>query len=156
MLKRRPFAILHRLGKVFKSPGDIPLVFHIGYFLWTLPRDLERSVLPGFLQNIRSAPRPKADDLKSGVERIARLRQSWFRLPPLAARNTCYTRALTLFRFLDVPEGCMRIHFGVEPPRTPRGHPHGHAWVTANDEILEPPEPVVAGHVKELYVYPPE
>jgi len=148
--------LFHRIGRVLKSPGDILLIFCIGLFIWTLPRAMQKSGLPDFLERIRHARRPKAADLAAGVERIARLRQPWFRIPPLTSRNTCYTRAITLYRFLCVSEGNLKIHFGLEPSRTPGDHPHGHAWVTADGEILEPPDPVVAGLVRELYVYPPE
>jgi len=155
-LRHEPAGLFCRIGRVLKSPGDIPLIFRIGLFIWALPRAMEKSGLPDFLERIRHARRPKAVDLAAGMERIARLRQPWFRIPPLASRNTCYTRAITLYRFLCVSDGNLKIHFGLEPSRTPGDHTHGHAWVTVDGKILEPPDPLVAGHVKELYVYPQE
>ncbi len=148
--------LLNRVGRVFKSPGDLTLIFRIGFFIWALPRTMQKSGLPKFLERIQDARRPHALDLADGVERIARLRQPWFRLPALAPRNTCYTRAITLYRFLSVPNSSLKIHFGVEPSRNPGDPMHGHAWVTADGNMLEPPDPVLAGRVKELYVYPPE
>lgn len=46
-------------------------------------------------------------------------------------------------------------HFGVEPGADANDRIHGHAWVTLDGELLEAPEPVLAGRVRELYVYPP-
>lgn len=46
-------------------------------------------------------------------------------------------------------------HFGVEPGADANDRIRGHAWVTLDGELLEAPEPVLAGRVRELYVYPP-
>lgn len=145
-----------RFGRVFKTPGDIFFIFWIGFFIWRLPQAMQKEDLPGFLERIRQAHRPSAINLPASVDRIVRLRQPWFSLPRLSARNTCYTRAITLYRFLHSPEMKSKIHFGVEPARKPGDSTHGHAWVTVNGQMLEPPDPVVAGRVKELYVFPPE
>jgi len=150
-LQKQDSGHVGRFRRVFKSPGDVPLILRIGLFILTLPKAMEKSDLPDFLEHLRQAPRPKADNLAASVERIVRLRQPWFRLPILSARNTCYSRAITLYRFVHIPEGKLKIHFGVEPARNPDDNAHGHAWVTANDKMLEPLNPVVAGRVKELY-----
>lgn len=149
-----PFHSFQRLLGLFKTPGDIPLFFRIGLFIWLLPRAMKKSDLPDFLRKLRDAPRPMAADPSSGVARVARLRAPWFKLRPLAARNTCYTRAITLYRYVGVSGGRLRIHFGIEPANTPGGPPRGHAWVTASGRILEPPDPVIAGRVKDIYVFP--
>jgi hypothetical protein len=50
----------------------------------------------------------------------------------------------------------MRIHFGVEPGVSATDRLRGHAWVTVDGALLEAPEPVLAGRVRELYAYPSE
>jgi len=149
-----PIGFFRRLSRMFKTPGDILLTFRIGLFIYRLPGAMQKSDLPSLLKKFRQASGPWVVDLDTGVARIARLRQPWFRLPFLGTRNTCYVRALTLYRFLHAPDSSIKIHFGVEPPRIPGERTRGHAWVTANGKMLEPPDPVVSGRVKELYVYP--
>ncbi len=146
--------LFRRIRSVFKTPEDIWLACRIGFFIFWLPHAMQKSDLPSLLKKIRSARSPAMNDLAEGVARIVRLRQPWFRLFALRARNTCYVRALTLYRFLDIPGSDMKIHLGVEPPRIPGEHTRGHAWVTVGGRMLEPPDPVLAGRVKELYVYP--
>ena len=146
--------IFKRIGRVFKSPEDILFAVQIGLFIFRLPTAMQKQDLPSLLKKFQHATGPRFVDLDAGVARIVRLRQPWFRLPPLSARNTCYVRALTLFRFLNIRNKDIKMHFGVEPPRTPGGHTRGHAWVTADGKMLEAPDPVVAGRVKEIYVYP--
>jgi len=140
-------------GRTFRQPSDVLLCLRIGCFLCALPYRLERSPLPDILRQVAAGRRRAAvDPVDAGVERIARLRQAWLNLPMLAARNTCYVRAITLFRFLD-GGGKLCIHIGVEPGVAPDDRLRGHAWVTHRGRLLEPPEPVLAGRVKELYVY---
>ena len=145
-----------RIGRIVQSPADIALMLRIGLFILLLPNAMRNSDLPGLFKKMHRIPGPSTQDLDSAVARIARLRQPWFRLPFFKARNTCYTRALTLYRFLNLPAINKRIHIGVEPPRAPGERTRGHAWVTVDRRLLEPPDPVVAGRVKELYAYPPE
>ncbi len=143
------------LGRTFRQPSDVLLCLRIGYFLCVLPRRLERLPLPEILRRIGASGRragATANPIDADVERVARLRQAWLNLPRLAARNTCYVRAITLFRFLD-GGGKLCIHIGVEPGVAADDRLRGHAWVTHQGRLLEPPEPVVAGRVKELYVY---
>ena len=66
----------------------------------------------------------------------------------------CYLRALTVFRFLDPGAAEMRIHFGVEPGAAGSARLRGHAWITVSGGIVEAPEEVLAGRVKEIYCYP--
>ena len=151
-----PILFVGRLKALLNTPNDIFLLIRIGFFIWALPRAMKKSDLPGFLERLRRAPRKTATDIETGVAQVARLRSPWLRLPLLGKRNTCYTRAITLFRYLEVPGELIRIHFGVEPAVTPGGHPRGHAWVSAGNKILEPPDPLVAGRVKEIYAFPEE
>lgn len=153
-MTKQPFYFFQRLLGIFKTPADIALFFRIGLFIWLLPWAMKKSDLPRFLKKLRDAPRSMAADPASGVARVARLRAPWFKLRPLAARNTCYIRAITLYRYMGVSGERIRIHFGIEPAHTPGGPPRGHAWVTASGRILEPPDPVIAGRVKDIYVFP--
>jgi len=141
------------IRRTFRKPADVALAVRIGVFLIVMPRRLETRPLDGVLSEIeraRSSSRGEAND----VARISRLRQAWLASPLLRERNTCYVRAITLYRFLDAGGGKMRIHFGLEPGTDPGNRLRGHAWVTLDDELLEAPEPVLAGRVSELYVYP--
>lgn len=143
--------VLRRLRRKFRSPGDVALALHMGWFLLTLPRRMARTPLPDLLARIERSPRPYA----CGLDRVVRLRNPWlYRVFP--SRNTCYMRALCVYRFLTPDPGSeLRIHFGVEPGTDPTDRLRGHAWVTLDAMLLEPPEPVVAGRVREIYVYPP-
>jgi Transglutaminase-like superfamily len=152
-----PRGMLHflkLLTRTIKQFNDIPLALTIGYFIVTISGKLNKIHLPTLLHHLECSPRPQARDPYSGLERISRLRQPWLWLPILKARNTCYVRAMTLYRFLDSGDGDLRIHFGVEPPRQPDDRVRGHAWVTVDGKVLEESE-VLDRNVHEIYVYPP-
>lgn len=151
-----PRSMLHFLKiltRTIKQFDDIPLALSIGYFVWAISRRLDRADLPILLHHIKCSPRPRARDPYSGLERISRLRQPWLWLPILRAHNTCYVRAMTLYRFLDSENVDLQIHFGVEPPRQPNDRVRGHAWVTVDGKVLEEIE-VLERQVHEIYVYP--
>jgi hypothetical protein len=152
--KWTPRGVAQRARNIFRQPGDVALTVRIGWCLWRLPRRLERGELPALLADLRAAPRPAAADPAAAGQRIARLRQQWWRLPAFRRRNTCYMRALVLYRFLDPGTRPMRIHFGVTPGADPLDRLHGHAWVTVDGEIFEAPAPVLAGNVREIYRHP--
>ena len=134
----------------------MPLALEMGLFIWRLALPMERQGLAEFLGEMARARRSRCRDVASGVARIARLRRRWLRWPGLRSRNTCYTRALVLFRFLDPGTGLLRIHLGTEPPRAPGENVHGHAWVSLDGRVLEPLPVEVAQRVVPLYVFPPE
>lgn len=144
---------LKLLTRTIKKFDDIPLTLSIGYFVWMISRKLDRADLPTLLHDLKCSPRPRAGDPYSGLERISRLRQPWLWLPILRAHNTCYVRAMTLYRFLDSEIGDLRIHFGVEPPRQRNDRVRSHAWVTVDGKVLEETE-VLDRTVREIYVYP--
>ena len=134
----------------------LPLALQMGLFIWRLSVPLERQGLAEFLGELARGRRPPCGDVDRAVARLARLRRRWLRLPGFRRRDTCYTRALVLFRFLDPGRGALRIHLGTEPPRAPGGNVHGHAWVSLDGRILEPLPEAVAQRVLPLYVSPPE
>jgi hypothetical protein len=153
--KWTPLGVLQRLRNLVRQPGDVVLALRIAQFLWSVPGNLDQTNLPSFLSRVRGAPRPPAPDVRAGVERIMRLRQPWLRLSAFGNRNTCYIRALTLYRFLDAGQAPMHIHFGVERGAIPDSKLGGHAWITVGGEIFEAPDPVVQGRVREIYSHPP-
>lgn len=125
------------VGMAIRRPGDVLLAVRIGLFMWRTPGHLQRQNLIEFLDRIREQHRPALRDIASPVEHIARLRRAWFHLGLLRGHNTCYMRALTLYRFLPVREQDLQIHFVVEPARDGIDRLRGHAWVTLDDKIVE-------------------
>jgi hypothetical protein len=147
--------VVRLIHRSIRRPSDVPLAIKIGYFVLIVPSKLAKADLPRFLRGVGESKRPSADDVKTAVERIIRLRSLWLWLPMLSSRNTCYVRALTMYRFLDSEKSDVRIHFGVEPGINPNDRMKGHAWVTVDGRIIEPPEPVLSGRVKTIYSHPP-
>lgn len=150
-----PHGAYQRLRRILHRPADFPLFLRVGWFLLLLPSRLDRVPLPRLLDEISRAGRPRALNVAQGLNRLVRLRHPWLSRP-LADRNTCYVRALCMYRFLDPgAKQSMRIHFGVEPGIDSTDRVRGHAWVTVDGELLEAPEPVLAGRVREIYAHPP-
>lgn len=143
-----------RFRRTIRQPADLVLAAEIGYFVWTLPAKLGKSDLPMLLDQLWSLPRPRAKDLAASIERITRLRGAWLRLWFLRERDTCYLRALTLYRFLDPGMGTMRIHFVVEPRVDARDRLRGHAWVSVDGQILEEGDSLLHARAREIYVHP--
>jgi len=152
--KWTPWGALRRLGRIVRRPGDVVLALRIGYFLLTVPGALERTALPSLLERLGTSARPRARDVAAGVERITRLRQACLRLPMFRARDTCYTRALSLYRFLDAGDNELRIHFGIEPGAHPNDRLRGHAWVMVNQEMVEGLDLPHQRRVREIYRHP--
>jgi hypothetical protein len=136
-----PWGAAIRLARTVRRPSDVAAMTRIGWFVLRLPDDVERSHLGEFLDRLATAPRPSARSPQESAERVVRLRQPWLRIPGLRSRDTCYVRALTLYRFLDAHGHDARLHVGAEWHDRPGGVLHGHAWVTLDGQILEgPPE----------------
>lgn len=136
-----PWGFAFRLGRTVRTATDVPWMLRIGWFVLRLPSDVERNHLAGFLTRLEHAPRPAARDPWLGAERIRRLRQPWLRLPGLRSRDTCYVRALTMYRFLDRGAHEVQLRVGVEWFDHPGGVLRGHAWVEMDGSVLEgPPE----------------
>jgi transglutaminase superfamily protein len=136
-----PWGVAVRLTDTIKSVSDLPWLARIGWFVLRLPTDVENSHLDDFLAKLEKSVRPEAADPRAGAERIARLRHPWLRVPGLRSRDTCYVRALTLYRFLDSGPHDLQLRVGVEWHDRPGGVLRGHAWVTLDGGVLEgPPE----------------
>ena len=133
----------------------MPLWLRIGIYIWRLPRFLERQPLDVFLAGQGGGTRVRGRDVGAAVNRIVRIRRCWLWLGPWKKRNTCYTRALVLFRYLDPRGGLLRFHLGTEPSRTAGANIHGHAWVSLDGRVLEPLPREIAERIHELYVFPP-
>lgn len=150
-----PRGQFRRLRRIFRRPADFCLALQIGYFLWSAPQRMEKFGLPILLKELSSQPRPTAPSVLASVERIARLRGFWLRRGFFSSRDTCYLRALTLYRFIDDRNRCIRIHYGIEHG-CDKDRRRGHAWVTVDGMPWEAPDATLNGCVRELYVFPPE
>ena len=147
--------IYQRLSRIFKAPGDIPLFLQIGFFIWRVPSELEITHLSGMLDGFRQARRPYADSIDAGLERLMRLSEPWLRRRFFTARNTCYLRAMILYRYLDSGGEDMSIHYVVEPPRRAGDRLHGHAWVTVSGEVLDVEDFSIIDRSREIFMHPP-
>jgi len=108
-----PIGMLQRARRLLRQPGDVILTLRIGMFIWRLPHQLRHHPLPDLLDAVRAGSRPHVSDIATGMERIIRLRTPWLRQHRLGSHNTCYVRALSLYRFLDAGDHDFRIHFVV-------------------------------------------
>lgn len=133
----RPGRLTRAFRRTFRRPADVWLTLRIGWFVWRVPAELARRDLTSFLDRMRRARRPRSPDPESAYERVARLRQPWLRLPGWRDRNTCYVRALTLYRFLDPGEGDLELHLAVEDGYDPGDRLHGHAWISVDAVTFE-------------------
>jgi hypothetical protein len=133
-----------------RSPADALLMLRIGIFIARLPGNVQRSNVASFFRALEQAPRPKAPSIQDSYDRIARLRNACLCMPRLWRRNTCYVRALTLFRFLDAGEHRVRVHFGVEQPQSKAERLRGHAWVSVDGTLFEGPEAVNRRQIREV------
>jgi hypothetical protein len=150
-----PWGAAARLVRIIDRPADLPLFVRIGWFMTRLPAEVGRQHFGTFQEELRSAPRPRADDPWTGRDRIARLRDPWLRRPGLRGRDNCYVRAMTLVRFLDPGTHRVELRVGAEWYDRPGGVLRGHAWVTVDDAILEgPPEGAEHGRLQELRLAP--
>jgi hypothetical protein len=134
-----PWGFALRLPRILRSPGDLIWLIRIGWFVTRLPGDVERTHLADFLARLRSRARPSAPNPTTAVERVVRLRSPWLHLPWLRAHDTCYVRALTLYRFVDAPGRELRLRVGAEWFDQPGGVLRGHAWVTLDGATVEEP-----------------
>lgn len=152
--KFSPLGIFQRLKNVVNQPSDVILAVKILLFIHRLPAELKRQNLEEFLAQLRASARPSGSNLNVAVQRIIRLRKPWLRLARYRSYNTCYVRALTLFRFLDPGENEMKLHFIAEPPTDDKERLRGHAWVSINGQVIEEPGPLACENkVREIYSY---
>jgi hypothetical protein len=139
------------LRSAVRSPADAALAARIALFAITAPHHLERTDVESYLKRLRRQSRPRAIDVRGSRERIVRLRNGVLGMPWIWRRNTCYLRALVLYRFLD-GDGEPQLHVGVEEDRS-TDRLHGHAWVSVGGEVIEGPDGVVLDRVREIPMY---
>ena len=128
------------------SGSGLPLWLAVGHFILRAPARLARTELPVFLARIAAQPRDG-----SNLSRIDRLTRRWLRLPRMRSRDTCYLRSLVLFRFVDSNRGDLCLHFGVDEPRDTDKRLHGHAWVSLDGKVFNPPGTLAEERLKEIY-----
>jgi hypothetical protein len=129
-------------------PADVPLLLSIGAAILLTPAWIARANLrdPTCLRKSSlRLPIPRGDQ-----RRILWLRGWWLNLPFFRRFNTCYVRAIVLYRFLQAPEDQLKLHLGIERRDDPQERLRGHAWVTLNGSALEAPAPVLEGRVVEI------
>jgi hypothetical protein len=136
-----PWGAALRLRSTLRKPSDVVWCLRIGWFIVRLAPNVERTHLRDFLEVLANAPRPRASNPSSAAEHVIRLREPWLRLPGVRSHDTCYVRALTLYRFLDATGHDARLRIGAEWFDQPGGVLRGHAWVTVDGEMIDgPPE----------------
>lgn len=127
-------------------PTEAFLALHMAAFIARVPRLLAKGDLPTVLRSLRKdrfVPR-------APFERIRTIRGICLRLAPLANRNTCYVRALALYRYVDAPDDALAVHLGIEHQDAAHTRLHGHAWVTLRGAVLEAPTAVTDGKIYEI------
>jgi len=153
----RPRRFAKRVTEVLLGPTDLLLSLRVGWFIWRVPHCIARTPLPALLDSIRAAPRPRRPQGVSSREFVLwfrRLRRPWFRLPALRGHDTCYVRALTLYRFFDPGDAALQFHLVVEPGERAEDRLRGHAWCTLDGEVLEERDLNRAGRSTGLYTHP--
>ncbi len=150
--KWTPHGFFQRLSIFVKEPSDLIAALHIGAFIARAPKILRRNDLRTTLRGLRHPGRAVVKSPRFSHERIVRLRDLCLLIPFLADRNTCYVRALTLYRFLDARDDEVGVHFGIEHRERSTERLRGHAWVTLHGKLLEGPEPVQLGRIREINI----
>lgn len=133
-----------------REPRNVYLALHIGLFIMSAHRRMARQTLPEFIAGLRRRSFPSAPRVSS--ERVVRIRNAWLRQPWLRKCDTCYVRAMTLYRFLDAPDQRVRLHLGIEKRERTDERLRGHAWVSLDERMLEGPEAVARGRIREIPV----
>jgi hypothetical protein len=134
--------------RVLTHPHDLWLLLHIGASIVLTPGWVARADLrnPRSLRtSALKLPLPRADG-----EQIEWIRSWWLRRAPLRRFNTCYVRAIVLYRFLRGDDDAIQLHFGIETREQLHERLRGHAWVTLNGVALEAPPPVQEGRIREI------
>jgi Transglutaminase-like superfamily len=149
-MMRALFRCAKTIAGVVHSPADALLFVQICAFIVRLPAIVRRTDVPTFFERIGTAPRPKARSFEAGYRRVARLREAALSMPRLWRRDTCYLRAVTLYRFLDSRGHRVRVHFGVEQSSSPEQRLRGHAWISVDDALFEAPDAVRLRRIHEV------
>lgn len=141
------------LKVVGTSPRDVMLAVRIAWFVRRLPDALARRDVASFLQGLRkmnaSRRKGRRRDVRAEAGHIRRIAMAVLSLPRFWRMNTCYVRALVIYRFLPAADHDVLLHIGIEQ-RGERRELHGHAWLTLDDELLEAPDDVLLSSLREV------
>lgn len=140
------------LKVVGTSPRDLVLAIRIAWFVRRLPDDLARRDVTTFLQGLRkmnASRRNGRGDVHAQARHIRRIAMAVLSLPRFWRMNTCYVRALIIYRFLPAADHDVLLHIGIEQ-RGDQRELHGHAWLTLDDELLEAPDDVLLSSLREV------
>lgn len=140
------------LQNSIRQGADLVLAMRIGFF-WGIPRKLATTDLPRLLSKLRTLPASSIDHFSSNLDQVSGFLRHWLWIPILRSHNTCYVRAITLYRFLDFGGRVFRIHLGIEPAAGSGVRLRGHASITVDEKVLDAPGPLLEGRVREIYVY---
>ena len=135
------------IRNLIRRPGDIALLLRVGWFIARAPKMVETYAVRDLLAALRAMPGKCSDP-----QRIARMRTYWLCRPQFRTYDTCYIRALTLYRFLDTGGEPIGLHLGIEHRENREQRLHGHAWVSLGDRILEGPPAALEGRIREIHV----
>jgi hypothetical protein len=140
--------MVRALRLLVREPENAWLALHIGWFIIAARRKLARQTLPQFITGLR---RPGIFRIPhASAERVVRFRNWWLSRPALQSCNTCYVRAMTLYRFLDAPDRELRLHMGIEMRESLDERLRGHAWISLRGKLVEGPEAVEQGRIYEI------
>jgi hypothetical protein len=140
------------LKVVGTSPGNVALAVRIAWFVRRLPDALAQRDLAAFLRGLRNmsaSRRTSHGDVHADARHIRRIAMAVLSLPRFWRMNTCYVRALIIYRFLPAADHDVLLHIGIEQ-RGERRELHGHAWLTLDDELLEAPDDVLLSSLREV------
>lgn len=137
--------VFARALRALRHPGDAIVTLQIALFIRRLPKALAKSDLRAFLRKL-----DRERTCRIPLERVLRVRGAVLRM--LRRSDTCYARAFTLYRFLDVAPERIDLRLGIEPPRLASDRIRGHAWVLLDGEILEGPDPEALARSRDLVV----
>jgi hypothetical protein len=133
---------------VLREPANAWLALNIGVFILSAHRRLARQSVPRFISGLRRNGIVRIP--RAPRERIVRFRNWWLQKPALRKCDTCYVRAMTLYRFLDAPDCDLALHIGIETRENTNERLRGHAWISLGGELLEGPQAVAQGRIREI------
>jgi len=141
----KPSQVARRALRVAFRPADVLTALAIVLFILRLPAELARHDLKGFMRKL-----DRTRSFRTSHDRVVRIRSALLRL--FRRFDTCYARAFTLYRFLDVAPERVDLRLGIEPPRAQGDRLRGHAWVLLDGDILEGPEATAIARSREVSV----
>lgn len=136
------------LRLLVREPANAWLALHIGWFIVWARRRLARQALPQFIADLRRRGIVRVPH--ASADRVIRFRNWWLNRPALQKCNTCYVRAMTLYRFLDAQDDDLRLHIGIETRENTSERLRGHAWISLAGRMIEGPEAVAQGRIREI------